>query len=214
METKKLVTPIELKEAGKDREAGEFTAIFSTFNVIDRQGDVTLPGAFKDGQAVRVAYWGHRWQDLPCGRGVIHADDEKAWIDGKFFLDTDSGAETYKTVKNLGDLQEFSFGFDVDEADKGVFEGKPVRFLKALTVHEVSPVLLGAGIGTQTVAIKGTSQDKPGEDMEKPGEDLQDENPEDGSDFEAVASGKESGLTPEVVLTDTEIGLQLYEVEK
>jgi len=200
METKKLITPIELKEAGEAGEAGEFTAIFSTFNVIDLQGDVTLPGAFKDGQAVRVSYWGHRWQDLPSGRGVIHADDEKAWIDGKFFLDTDAGAETYKTVKNLGDLQEFSFGFDVDLSEEGVFEGIPVRFLKALTVHEVSPVFLGAGIGTGTVAIKSAesadgTDDKSGVTQDPNGTH---EEPGDGTD-------KKSGLTPEVVLTEIEI---------
>jgi HK97 family phage prohead protease len=197
METKKFITPIELKADG---EAGEFKAIFSTFNVIDLQGDVTLPGAFKDGQTVRVSYWGHRWEDLPVGRGVIHADDEKAWIDGKFFMDTDAGLETYKTVKNLGELQEYSYGFDIDQADDGVFEGVPVRFLKALTVHEVSPVFLGAGIGTGTVAIKsaGTADGSDNESGLKPKPDGAHEDPEDGTD-------EKSGLTPEVVLTEIEI---------
>jgi len=200
METKKFITPIELKEAGEAGETGEFTAIFSTFNVIDLQGDVTLPGAFKDGQAVRVSYWGHRWEDLPVGRGVIHADDEKAWICGNFFLNTDAGLETYKTVKNLNDLQQFSYGFDIDQSDDGVFEGVPVRFLKALTVHEVSPVFLGAGIGTGLLTIKSAgsadgTDEKSGVTQDPDGTH---EEPGDGTD------GK-SGLTPEVVLTEIEI---------
>jgi len=151
MKTKTYRAPIEIKAEGQE---GEFRAVFSTFNVIDLDGDVTLPGAFTEGQPVRIAYWGHRWQDLPVGRGEIHADEEKAWVDGRFFLDTEAGRETYLTVKNLGDLQEWSYGFDIDKWSHGEFEGQEVQFLEALNVHEVSPVLLGAGIGTYTESIK------------------------------------------------------------
>jgi len=96
MKMKRFVSPIEFKADG---EEGEFRAVFSRLNVIDHDGEVTLPGAFEDGQAVRVSYWGHRWRDLPVGRGVIHADEEKAWVDGRFFLDTEGGKETYLTVR-------------------------------------------------------------------------------------------------------------------
>jgi len=145
-------SPIELKEDG---QPGEFRAVFSTFNVVDHDGDVTVPGAFHDGQKVRISYWGHRWQDLPVGRGEIHQDEEKAWVEGRFFLDTEAGKETYLTVKNLDDLQEWSYGFDIEESRLGEFEEQDVQFLEALTVYEVSPVMLGAGIGTRTETIKG-----------------------------------------------------------
>ena len=139
-------------------EPGEFTAVFSRFNVIDHDGDVTVPGAFTEGQAVRIAYWGHRWQDLPVGRGTIHADSEKAVVRGRFFLDTQAGRETYQVVKNLSpDLQEWSYGYDVLESEPGTFQGQRVTFLKRLTVFEVSPVMLGAGVGTGTTAIKSGS---------------------------------------------------------
>lgn len=149
---KKVFQPtIEFKE---DDEQGTFRAVFARFNVIDHDGDVTIPGAFEDGQKVRIAYWGHRWHDLPVGRGVLGADDEKAWVDGKFFLDTQAGLETYKTVKNLAELQEWSYGFDIEKTSEGKFEDQNVRFLEKMKVHEVSPVLLGAGIGTMTTTIK------------------------------------------------------------
>ena len=138
-----------------DGEPGEFKAIFSTFNVIDLDTDVTLPGAFKDGQKVRVSYWGHRWDDLPVGRGVIQSDEKEAWINGQFFMDTEGGRETYQTVKNLGELQEWSYGFSILDRSEGKFEDQDVQFLRALDVTEVSPVMLGAGIGTRTEAIKG-----------------------------------------------------------
>jgi len=135
-------------------QRGEFRAVFSTFNVIDHDGDVTLPGAFQDGQQVRIAYWGHRWEDLPVGRGEIHQNDKAAWVDGKFFLDTQMGKETYLTVKELDELQEWSYGFDVIDSEYGQFNGQNVQFLKKITVHEVSPVMLGAGVGTRTESIK------------------------------------------------------------
>jgi len=51
-------------------------------------------------------------------------------------------------------LQEWSFGFKVIEADFGEFQGKQVRFLRKLEVHEISPVLRGAGVATGTLALK------------------------------------------------------------
>lgn len=180
---------IELKEDG---QPGEFRAVFSTFNVIDHDHDVTLPGAFEDGRAVRISYWGHRWEDLPVGRGEIHQDEEKAWVDGRFFLDTEPGQQTYLTVKNLEELQEWSYGFDIEESDIGTFEGEDVQFLRRLTVYEISPVMLGAGIGTRTETIKSASDgvaDNAGDDEGQTGD------------------GEPSGPPPQVVSTIVEIDL-------
>jgi len=152
MKTKTFTAAMEIAADGKP---GEFRAVFATFNVVDHDGDVTLPGAFKDGAPVRISYWGHRWQDLPVGRGVIHSDDKRAWVDGQFFLDTQAGKETYTTVKNLGELQQWSYGYDVTGSHEGKFDGQDVRYLEALEVAEVSPVMLGSGIDTRTESIKG-----------------------------------------------------------
>ncbi len=174
MQRKKSFQPrIEWKAEGD--EAGTFSAIFSRFNVVDHDGDVTMPGAFKDGQAVRIAYWGHRWQDLPVGRGVIHQDDEKAWVDGRFFLQTQAGKETYETVKALSELQEWSYGFDILEGEPGVFDGQEVNYLRRLEVYEVSPVLLGAGIGTGTTDIKGRAGSQSRSKADGDGNDGKDE---------------------------------------
>lgn len=154
MEKKTFQSIIEFK--ADDEHKGAFQAIFSTFNKIDHQGDVTLPGAFAENEKVRIAYWGHRWQDLPVGRGVIHQDKMKAWVDGELFLTTEGGRETYETLKGLDDLAEFSYGFDVEEAEMGEFEGQKVQILKKIKVYEISPVLLGAGIGTGlAIPLKG-----------------------------------------------------------
>ena len=152
MEKKSFKTTIEFKEDSD--QSGVFQAIFSRFGDVDKQGDITLTGAFKEGAAVRIAAWGHNWGALPVGRGVIHQDEEKAWVDGEFFLDTTGGTETYKTVKNLGELQEWSYGFDVVKSSFGKLNDQQVRYLEGLDVFEVSPVLIGAGNNTQTTIIK------------------------------------------------------------
>lgn len=152
MESKSFRATIELK--ADPTQVGQFVATFATLNVIDKDGDVTVPGAFQEGQPVRISAWGHNWGALPVGNGTIHADQEKAWVDGQFFLDTAAGKDTYLTVKNLGDLQEWSYGFEVLKQSFGKFADRDVRFLEGLNTFEVSPVMLGAGIDTGTDAIK------------------------------------------------------------
>lgn len=142
--------PIELKADGDE---GTFRSVFSRFNVIDADGDVTLPGAFQDSQEVVIEGWNHDY-GLPPGKGVIHTDDEKAWIDGRFFLDTPAGKDHYLTLKALEGLEEWSYTFDIEEAERGEFESEEVRFLKELDVWGVAPVTRGAGVGTQTLALK------------------------------------------------------------
>lgn len=135
---------------------GAFRATFSTFNVIDLDGDVTLPGAFESGAKTRISQWGHNWFDPAIGVGTIGQDDVKAWVEGQFNLQMQVGRETYEAVKVLSEagLQEWSYGYDILEWSIGQFEEREVRFLRKLKCHEVSPVLLGAGIRTMTDWIK------------------------------------------------------------
>ena len=138
---------------------GEFSATFATLNVIDHHGDVTLPGAFEAGKEVLIGGYQHDMLALPVGKGAIHADEERAWVEGAFCLDTQPGADTYKTVKNAAGLMEWSYIFRTVEASDGDFETDrgtvPVRLLKKLDVWSVDPVLKGAGIRTGTDRIKG-----------------------------------------------------------
>lgn len=140
-----------------DGQPGDFRAVFATFNVVDKDGDLTMPGAFKEGQAVRISSWNHGWENLPVGRGEIHSDEYEAWVEGKFFLDTASGKEHYETIKALDELGEWSYGFRIEKWSYQQQEGteeRAVRILEKLDVIEVSPVMQGAGIGTRTTDIK------------------------------------------------------------
>lgn len=156
--------PGELESKGltlelKADSEGAFSATFASFSVIDHQNDVTLPGAFDAGKEVLIGGYQHDMLALPVGKGTIHADEERAWVEGAFFLDTHPGEDTYKTVKNSVGLMEWSYIFRTVEASDGEFPTDkgtvPVRFLKKLDVWSVDPVLKGAGIGTGTNRIKG-----------------------------------------------------------
>lgn len=151
---------LNIKEEGDDKGAVE--AVFSVFGNVDSDGDVVVPGAvksgFKDTQVPMV--FAHKW-DQPIGKGSIIQDDEKAVFKGSFFMETEAGKEAYNLVKSMGDLQQWSFGFRVDDSEVAPFKKSDepgdeydVRYLKELTVYEVSPVLVGANQETYTLAIK------------------------------------------------------------
>lgn len=162
MDTKTL-RRVEIKDEAK----GEVTAVFATLGVRDHDGDFTRDGAFMDGAPVRISAYGHTsWGgELPVGKGFIKVKGNKAILVGQFFMNTQHGKDTFETIKALSedDLQEWSYGFDIDEYAFGEVDGQRVRFLDKLTVHEVSPVLLGAGIGTRTLSAKGRALDSPPE---------------------------------------------------
>ena len=144
-----------------DKEEGYVKAVISTFNVKDRDGDVLLPGSIPNNYPVKMASWGHKWEQLAIGKGVITVNDEEATFEGKFFLDTEAGREAYTTVKNLDDLQEWSWGFSIPEG--GAFtkrseDGSVTTYITDTEPYEVSPVLVGANPKTGTVSIKGLEE--------------------------------------------------------
>lgn len=153
MNTKSL--HVEVKDADK----GLVTAVFCTFDVIDHDGDVIAPDAIADGTAVRISAYGHKsWEGaMPVGKGVIRVTSTEAILEGQFFLGTTAGKDTFELVKQMGDLQEWSWGFDVLDAEPATVDGRNVRRIKRTEVHEVSPVLLGAGLYTRTLATKSAS---------------------------------------------------------
>lgn len=150
----KSLSHVEVKSASK----GQVEAVFSTFNVIDKDGDVTFPGAFTDGEEVVISTYGHEvWKGgLPVGKGHIRTTRTEAILDGQFFMDTTAGRDHFEVVKAMGPRQEWSYGFDVlHQPETGMFQGRKANFLKKLKVYEVSPVFQGAGINTRTLAVKG-----------------------------------------------------------
>lgn len=156
-------------------EAGKGVAVIATLNVIDKDQDVTLPGAF--GNQTSKIVPAHDWSQVPLGKAQISESGDEVLAEFQINLDLASGQEWYKALKfdmeNGPPLQEWSYGFRIDAAEFGRFEDQEVRFLKALKVYEISPVIVGAGVNTRTVALKG--QGRPfAEQMRNVAAELQD----------------------------------------
>lgn len=143
----------------KANDAGSGTAEIATLNVIDSDGDVTLPGAFGTQHVKMIP--AHDWQHVPIGKAKIREDGDKVLADFHLNLEIEAARDWHASLKHDlatdPPLQEWSYGFGIVEASFGDFDGQEVRFLKKLKVSEISPVLLGAGVGTHTIAIKEAS---------------------------------------------------------
>jgi transcriptional regulator with XRE-family HTH domain len=155
---------VEVKQLS---EKGEGVAVIATLNEIDKDGDVTTPGAFGEQTVPMVP--AHEWHSAPIGKATISEKDNEALAHFRMNLKTDLGRNWHEALKfdlaNPPAKQEYSYGFSIQEngAEMGDFSGRPVRFLKSLKVHEISPVLLGAGIATRTLALKSAqSEDEKG----------------------------------------------------
>lgn len=144
----------------KDADQGLVTAVISTFGVIDNDGDVTSKSTFTEGAPVVVSAYGHKSWDggLPLGKGTIRTTDSECIADLKFFLNTPHGRAAFDTIKELGDLQEWSYSLHNTLSHKAQLNGRTANFIDSTTVKECSPVLMGASIDTRTVAAKAVKQ--------------------------------------------------------
>lgn len=148
-QTKHLTTSVEYKD---DSDTGSVVARFSTFDKPDREGDIVRRSAFTDGQAVPMT-WAHRW-DQPIGKGVVKVMRDHALFEGTFFSTT-AGQEARAAVREMGDLQQWSWGFRVtDTQDNDKIRGYDIT---GAEVFEVSPVLIGANQATATLAVKSAT---------------------------------------------------------
>ena len=152
--------PIELKEDGDTRY---IEAVFSLFETIDSDNDVTKANSLRSGYTGNKVplVWNHDWSKV-IGRGIIETDNQKAVFKG-YFLNTEAGKEAYETVKAMQDMQQFSYGFQVMKSTKGTHidskgEEVPVRVLEDVKVWEVSPVLVGAQQNSFVQALKSGLQ--------------------------------------------------------
>lgn len=150
----KLNKRFQLKQI--DAEKGHITAVIATLNVKDHDGDVILKGAFGKQDVPIVPT--HDWNSVPLGRATITESGDEAVAKMRFNLDIEDGRKWHSAIKFDFDAgepkQEYSFGYEIKNSDKGEHKGERVQFLKELKVIEVSPVLLGAGIDTRTLDVK------------------------------------------------------------
>lgn len=155
-ETRKAWTsPLVLKQD----EDGAIEAVFTTFGVVDKDGDIIERGAFDDGIRLPLLH-SHRHMDLAIGGGTIQSRGDEGVFAGRFYTEADQGRDAYTTTKALiadGIVQEVSWGFVVREArmpSDVERQGGALRVITRTEPIEVSLVLRGAGQNTRVLAVK------------------------------------------------------------
>jgi hypothetical protein len=160
------MSDLEMKSFGpfeiKSEDRGEVVAVVATLGVVDKDGDVILPGAVPPGGSkVKLSGYNHdviTEGRAPVGKGVITEEDNRLIFRGKFFLSTERGREAFHTTKELGSEGEWSFGFPRNVktgqlTDDWRTKGAK-RMIAGLDAIEASPVFVGAGWGTGTLSTK------------------------------------------------------------
>jgi HK97 family phage prohead protease len=153
---KTLSVPLTLK----DGDIGEFEAVFSTFDVVDLDGDIVKRSAITEGQKIPLL-WGHDSHSMPIATGVVSTTDKHAVVRGQF-IDSTAGRDAHQTVKATAGMQELSWGFQITEANDVAKDGKTYREISGTDMFEASFVLRGAaGPGrTGVTGIKTTLKDQ------------------------------------------------------
>lgn len=142
-------------------EAGKGLIQLATLSAVDHDGDTYMPGAFswKEG--------GHQWCSIlpahhrgkvPLGKARVFEDGDAALAETHFNLDIPEARSWHSAI--MFDLaqgksvQEYSYGFDLLDFEYQQRGDDRVRIFKRVDVHEISPVLKGAGVGTRTISMK------------------------------------------------------------
>lgn len=133
--------PMEFKAVG---DAGKFNGYAAIFGNIDLGGDIIERGAFKEimkrrnGKVVILSQ--HNMRD-PIGLAEVKEDDKGLAFDGELILEAPSARRDYALMKG-GALDGMSIGYDILAGGAEVLKSG-VRQLKALRLHEISPVTFG-----------------------------------------------------------------------
>ena len=143
--------------------AGKGLARLATLSAVDHDGDTYAPGAFgwKDGGQWAPLLTAHDRWGMPFGKARVYEEGDAAFAELHINMETQVGKEWHAALKfdldNGQPVQEWSYGYDVLQAEMQ-FRGKgQVRQLMKLDVQEVSTVVRGAGAGTRTLAIKSAA---------------------------------------------------------
>ena len=142
-------------------EAGTGRARIAQLSAVDSDGDTYARGAFGwkegGGQWVQILP-AHDRRAMPLGKAWIFEEGDWALADLYLNMETQPGKDWHATLKfdlAKGEpVQEWSYGYQVIDADYQLRGEQRVQVLKRLDVDEISPVIRGAGVGTGTITIK------------------------------------------------------------
>ena len=153
---------VSMRELPADAPEGSIAVKFATLGVIDAYQEVVDVGSIGD-QSVRISAWGHNHGVPVVGKGATSEDGSDALFLGQYFLKDPNAQVHYNVAKELGDLQEWSFAFYVNEWEYRDYDGiEDVPTFTDIEVVEVCQVMKGAGVDTHTIDVR--SDETEGED--------------------------------------------------
>jgi hypothetical protein len=152
METKSCELSIKKVSEGK------VVATLARIGVRDRDGDVLRKGLLAGHQLVAIKPQ-HKWDHVNLGvADVYETNDGTMEAAMEFNMAIPSAKDWFESIRfsyEKGHRQQYSFGFETVDFEHGPHEdGKSARFLKQIAMAEVSPVLIGASVGSQTLVVK------------------------------------------------------------
>ena len=135
---------------------GFLKAVFATLGVVDKDGDVVHKGSIGKQDVLISAYQHKSWDGaLPVGKGRVYEKGDLAIFEGHFNMELQSGHDHYSALKFAPELAEFSWGFNTVKYDyEKTDDGWLIMNIRETKIFEVSPVLVGAGVGTGVVEMK------------------------------------------------------------
>ncbi len=145
---------------GRANAAGiPVSAIIADLGAVDKEGDAYEPGAFRSCGSQSISQWGHSSigdGQMPVGLGVIQEKGGMAIFTGILYREMQAAKDLAALLKRRGASQQWSYAYSVKDFSHGYRDGKSVRILKDVDAHEVSPVHVGAGVGTSTLSVGRT----------------------------------------------------------
>lgn len=159
-----------IKALGESDPPGTFEALVAVFGNVDSYGDRVEPGAFDESlsKGLPSVVWSHQWVEPPIGAALdATATNEGLLVKSRLFLDDNVRArEVYAAMSNVGGdgrppLREFSFAYDIIDAEWVVEDGQEIFSLKRLDLIEVGPCLKGVNDQTRLVGVKGLTRERP-----------------------------------------------------
>jgi len=163
MDTKDFKAVVKAAGPADGLAEGEFEAIVSVFGNVDSVGDSVVKGAFADdlkaweesGDPVPVI-WSHDWADPFSHVGAVKSAeeiDQGLKVRGALDLDNPTAVQVWRLLKGRR-VTQFSFAYDVLDAEIVTKDGVEVQELRRLKLYEVGPTLIGANQATELLAAK------------------------------------------------------------
>jgi len=145
-------------------DAGNITAYASVFNVVDKVGDVVMPGAFAKSLAKRKAagenlpmFYNHDTTIPPIGHwNSWHEDSKGLLLDGQIYVENEIPRQVHSGLRG-GALKRTSIGYSITDADIAQRGDSQVLELKELELWETSIVPFAANDFAEVQSVKASS---------------------------------------------------------